>query len=130
MNKVSRRSLARYAADRLLAGDSAPEVAKAVASVLAQDKRLNEAELLLADINFELESRGKVATALVTAANDLGDKLRIEIKSLVKKASKVDRVILNEQIDKSVIGGLRIETATRIWDKTVARQLNELRKAF
>ena len=130
MNKVSRRSLARYAADRLLAGDSAPEVAKAVASVLVEDKRLNEAELLLADINFELESRGKVATALVTAANDLGDKLRIEIKSLVKKASKVDRVILNEQIDKSVIGGLRIETATRIWDKTVARQLNELRKAF
>ena len=130
MNKVSRRSLARYAADRLLAGDSASEVAKAVASVLAQDKRLNEAELLLADINFELESRGKVATALVTAANDLGDKLRIEIKSLVKKAKKVDRVILNEQIDKSVIGGLRIETARRIWDKTVARQLNELRKAF
>ena len=130
MNKVSRRSLARYAADRLLAGDSAPEVAKAVASVLVEDKRLNEAELLLADINFELESRGKVATAQVTAANDLGDKLRIEIKSLVKKASKVDRVILNEQIDKSVIGGLRIETATRIWDKTVARQLNELRKAF
>ncbi|MEK7095747.1 MAG: F0F1 ATP synthase subunit delta [Patescibacteria group bacterium] len=130
MNKVSRRSLARYAADRLLAGDFAPEVAKAVASVLVEDKRLNEAELLLADINFELESRGKVATALITAANDLGDKLRIEIKSLVKKASKVDRVILNEQIDKSVIGGLRIETATRIWDKTVARQLNELRKVF
>ena len=130
MNKISRRNLARYAANRLLAGDSAPKVAKAVASVLAQDKRLNEAELLLADINFELESRGKVATALVTAANDLGDKLRIEIKSLVKKASKVDRVILNEQIDKSVIGGLRIETATRIWDKTVARQLSDLRETF
>lgn len=130
MNKVSRRNLARYAADRLLSGEPAPEVAKAIASVLVQDKRFNEAELLMADINYELESRGKTATAQITTAHALTDKLRSEIKSLVKKASKVDEVILNEQVDKSVIGGVRIETATRIWDKTTARQINELREAF
>lgn len=130
MNKVSRRNLARYATERLQAGDPASKVAKAMVSVLLEDKRLGEAELLLADINFELENRGKVSTALVTAVNELNDKLRSEIKSLVKKSLKVERVILNEQVDKSLIGGLRIETATLIWDKTVARQLNELRETF
>lgn len=130
MNKVSRRALARYATDRLQAGDPANKVAKAVVSVLLEDKRLGETELLLADINFELENRGKVSTALVTAVNELNDKLRSEIKSLVKKSLKVEQVILNEQVDKTLIGGLRIETATLIWDKTVARQLNELRKTF
>lgn len=128
--KVSRRALARYAADRLLAGEPASKVAKAVASVLVQDKRSGEAELLLADISYELESRGKAATAQATTAHDLTDNLRSEIKDLIKKALKVDQVIINEQIDKSVIGGVRIETATRIWDKTVAHQLNELREAF
>ncbi len=130
MNKVSRRTLARYATERLQAGDPASKVAKAMVSVLLEDKRLGEAELLLADINFELENRGKVSTALVTAVNELNDKLRSEIKSLVKKSLKVERVILNEQVDKTLIGGLRIETATLIWDKTVARQLNELRETF
>ena len=130
MNKVSRRALARYAADRLLGGDPPSNVAEAIASVLARDKRFGEAELLMADINYELESRGRAATAQITTAHELTDSLRDEIKRLVKKTSKVDEVILNEQVDKSVIGGVRVETAMRIWDKTAARQLNELKEAF
>lgn len=129
MNKVSRRSLARYAADRLLASDPPSNVAEAIASVLVQNKRSGEAELLVADINYELESHGKAATAQITTAHELTDGLRDEIKNLVKKASEVDEVILNEQVDKSVIGGVRIETATRVWDKTAARQLHDLKES-
>ncbi len=130
MNKVSRRNLARYAAKRLLGGEPAGEVAKAIAAVLVVDQRQNEVDLLLADINFELESRGHAATTQVTTAHDITDKLRNEISGLVKKATKVDQVILSEQVEKSVIGGVRIETATRVWDKTAVRQLNELKEAF
>ncbi len=127
--KVSRRALARYAADQLIAGVSAPVVARHLAAVLIDSQRQKEIQLLLADINYELQSRGRLAAATVTTASQLSAGLRSEIAGLIKKSSKVQQVILTEQIDKNIIGGVRIETAERTWDKTVIGQLDKLREA-
>ncbi len=129
MIKVSRRSLARYGADQLLRGTAARIVAKHLAAALIDGQRQKEAQLLLADINYELQSRGRLAAATVTTAGQLSASLRSEIVSLVKKIAQVQQVILSEQVDKSIIGGVRIETAERSWDKTVIGQLNKLREA-
>lgn len=129
MNKISRRSLARYAADQLIGGVSAKIVAKHLVAVLIDGQRQKEAPLLLADINYELQSRGRLAAATVTTANGLSTKLRSEVTALIKKSSKVQQVLLSEQVDKNIIGGIRIETAERTWDKTVIGQLNKLREA-
>jgi len=51
-----------------------------------------------------------------------------QIASLVKKLAQVRQVILAEQIDKAVIGGVRIQTADRTWDKTVSTELNKLKE--
>jgi F0F1-type ATP synthase delta subunit len=125
--KVSRRALARYAADQLLAGTTAHVVAKHLAATLLDSQRQKEADLLLADINYELQNRGRLAAATVTTASQLSAGLRSEIARLVKKSAKVQQVILTEQIDKNIIGGVRIETPERTWDKTVTSQLNKLR---
>jgi F0F1-type ATP synthase delta subunit len=37
---------------------------------------------------------------------------------------------LQENVDQSVIGGARIETAKYAWDKTLAKQLTDIREAF
>ena len=127
MNMISRRSLARYGADQLLAGAPARIVAKHLAAVLIDSGRQKEAELLLADINYELQKSGRLATATVTTARVMSASLRGAMASSIKKASKVEAVILHEQIDASVIGGMRIETAERTWDKTIATQVSKLR---
>lgn len=128
MNKVSRRNLATYAADRLASGDSARSVAKELVSILVVDKRLNETELLVKDIAYELETSGKLAVANVTTAHELSAKLSQEIKSLVKTTAKVDSVILNELTDKKVIAGVRIETASKVWDMTALAQIKQIRE--
>lgn len=128
MNKISRRSLARYGADQLLSGAPAQVVARHLAAALIDSQRQKEAPLLLVDINYELQIRGRLAAATVTTAGQLSANLRTELAALVKKVSKVDQVILTEQIDKNIIGGVRIETAERTWDKTVIGQLNKLRE--
>lgn len=127
--KVSRRALARYAVDQLLAGAPAAAVAKHLAAALIDSQRQKEANLLLADINYNLQSRGRLAAATVTSASQLSAHLRREVADLVKKSANVQQVILSEQIDKKIIGGLRIETAERTWDKTVTSQLEKLREA-
>lgn len=130
MSKVSRRSLARYAADQLQAGKSANSVAKNMAAELTESGRLNEVEFLLNDISAELESRGKLAVASVTSAYELTPQLREALASKIKKVADVEAVILDENIDKSVLGGVRIETSGRIWDHTIARKLLLLREIF
>ncbi len=126
--KVSRRALARYAADQLLGGAAAPAVARHLAASLIDSQRQKEAGLPLADLNYELQGRGRLAAATVTTAYELSADLKKEITGLIKKLSKVDYVLLTEQVDKNIIGGVHIEFAERTWDKTIIGQLNRLRK--
>jgi F0F1-type ATP synthase delta subunit len=127
---LSRRQLARYAADQLLDNRPVNAVIKELAAVLVQTGRTGQAQLLAADIAWELERRGEVASAQVTTARGLSQDLRRQITAHVKKAAKVDQVIIDENIDPSVIGGLRIDTAAHSWDKTIKRQLTDIREVF
>jgi len=125
---LSRRQLASYGADQLLANKRPSSIARELAAVLIASRRQTQAEQLADDIAWELEQRGEVANALVTSARALSQQLRQQITAQVKKAAGVRQVIISENIDKSVIGGLRIETATHSWDKTLSRKITEIRE--
>lgn len=130
MIRTSRRLLAEYTAEQLVKGVNVGKLANEIVSIMAQDGRLNEADQLLADIDYYLESRGKVASAQMISARELSESIQSAVKDLVRLATNVEQVILKPRIDESVIGGLRIETATRIWDTTVARQLRDLKESW
>jgi ATP synthase F1 delta subunit len=130
MNKLSRRSLARWAAEQLLAGQPAATVAKHLAAVLAQSGRAGQVDFLLGDINWELEQRQALAVGRVTSATPLSQQLEAALTEQLKKVTQADSVLLQKQIDPKVIGGLRLETASRIWDHTVSRKLSQLREVF
>jgi F0F1-type ATP synthase delta subunit len=129
MAKLSRRTLAIYGADQLLANKSPAAVAKDLASVLLASRRQNQAEQLVDDIAWELENRGRIANAQVTSARTLSEALRKQITAHIKAAAGVSEVILNEIIDESVIGGVKIDTAAHSWDKTLRRKLIQIREA-
>jgi F0F1-type ATP synthase delta subunit len=130
MINISRRRLARYAADQILAGQSAKKIAKGIGAVLIENGKTQDAELLARDVAYELEARGKLALADITTATNLSDSLKKELANFIKKMSDVSNVIVQENVDSSVIGGVRIETAIHAWDKTIKRQLTEIREAF
>jgi F0F1-type ATP synthase delta subunit len=129
MISVSRRKLAVYAADQLLAGASPRKIAKSLAATLIEAKRTQDTELLERDIALELELRGKLAQVDVTTATKINDSLRKELASFIKKAAGVNNVSLNENVDESVIGGIRLETALHSWDKTISRKLTDIQEA-
>jgi len=127
MSKLSRRQLARYGADQLLAGAPARTTARRLAAVLITSRRQNEAELLMDDIAWELEARGQLANARITSARRLTPALRQQLLKAVKQAAGVAAVNATEQVEPSLLGGLRVETARHNWDHTIARRLNELK---
>lgn len=126
----SRRSLARYGADQLLDGIGVSKVAKELAAVMVVSGRQASVPLLVADIMHELEDRGVVAQVDLTSATALSAKLSQQISSRVKKAVKVDSVILKQQVEPDLIGGVRIGTANYSWDFTVAKKIDDMRKVF
>jgi F-type H+-transporting ATPase subunit delta len=130
MNKVSRRELAIWAADQLQAGTSSAQVAKHLAAVLKESKMENQVDFLMNDIIWELEQRQALTVGKVTSAHPLSRSLETSLANQIKKATGSDNVILEKRIDKSVIGGVRIETAKHVWDSTVTRKLSELKEVF
>jgi F-type H+-transporting ATPase subunit delta len=130
MHNLSRRQLAVYAADQLLDNARPAKIARELAAILIISRRANQAGLLADDIGWELERRGRAANATVVSAHTLSEQLRKDITAHVKKAAGVKEVIINQTVDPSVLGGVRIETAAHSWDKTLSRKLTEIKEVF
>lgn len=127
MINLSRRQLANFAVEQLISGHSPQKVSRQLAAVLAATNKRKEAELLLNDIAQELESRGLIASAKVTTANPLPAGLRTELIAQIEKAAKVRRAVIDEEVNKDVIGGFKVETANHTWDKTITRRLADIK---
>lgn len=127
MINFSRRQLAKYAVDQLEASKSPALIAKHLAAALIEEKMHKQSDLLINDIFEELENRGLMANAKVTAARTLSKDLLNNLKNQVKEVTKVKEVSLEEKIEPSVIGGFRLETSRYTWDKTIARRLSEIK---
>ncbi len=128
MSKLSRRSLARYAAEQLLDGKSAKSVASQLAAAMVENGQSDNVDYLLSDVAAELEKQGALSVSKVTSATPLTNQLRRDLSAKLKKATAVKAVVLDEQVDKSLIGGLRVETSDRVWDTSLRRKLQQLKE--
>lgn len=130
MTSFSRRELANFAVEEILAGKSTADLAKSLAAALLVSKKQKQWQLLLSDIDQQLEDRGLLGKARVTSAHKLSNKLQTELETKLKKSVDLKDVVIIEEIDKSVIGGLKVETANHSWDNTIIRQLNDFKGAL
>lgn len=87
MRLVSRRKLAKYAAEQLLAGNDA--VLEEIAGFLVHEKHEREVELLARDIEVELAERGMIV-ATVESATPLGEATKDAIKRLLSSNSGME----------------------------------------
>lgn len=120
--RVSRRKIAAYAADSLVAGQKTSKVLETVAAYLIANKRTREQELIVRDIEAALQARG-IVVADITSAHPVADSLLVEIKKLTGATSLQTRTI----IDGTVLGGIRIDTPGKRFDGTIRRKLNALK---
>ena len=128
MARTLRRKLARYAAERLLAGDAT--VIDELAALIISERREREIDLLVQDIEAELAERGTVVATVESArALDLAtkDKIKNLLSSKTNASDQDVKVLLRESIDQALIGGFKLRTPTATLDATIAKKLNDLR---
>lgn len=123
MAKLSRRKLSAHAAKQLRTGASTEKVLRQVAAYLVDTGRNNEAPLVARDIESALADNGLVV-GTVTSARPLSDAALSSVKSFIKTSdSSVENVILRQQIDESLIGGMKLELPGRQLDASVKAKL-------
>jgi F-type H+-transporting ATPase subunit delta len=112
-----------------LFADRVPASVLSVASVAVSNGHADQLEALAAAYTKLVETelgivRADVKTA-VPLTDDLRDKITEKLSTAVGK-----RVVLREEVDAAIIGGIVINVAGRVLDSSLLRQLNDMRAAL
>lgn len=109
----------------------APEIRKFL-ELLVKNGRIGDIFLILKSFENEYyKSRGIVRGKLTLPSpeDSLGEEFERKLRSLIEgKTGK--RLLLTTEIDKSLIGGFRLEVEDRLLDASVSRQLDIIRKKY
>lgn len=97
-------------------------LAEQVAAYVVAERRSAELDAIMREV-IRLRSLAGINEATITTADQASE----PVKELVKQMLGSDNLILNEVIDKKVIGGVRVESNDFYLDLTVRNRLNKLR---
>jgi len=120
--RLSRRKIAAYFADELIAGRS---VVKPLAAYLVETKRTREATLVLRDIETALADRG-ILLADVSTSRALAADTEKMITDYLKNTTGATDVHIRPHVDPYLLGGVRIDTPNERLDTTLRHRLNQL----
>lgn len=126
--KTPRTRIARTIADRTLKGDSIKRLSQEVAAYLLSERRVNELDSVLRDVQADWANDGYVEV-IASSAHPLtaGNKADItkQIKALYPAAKKI---IVTEVRDPEVIGSVRLSLADRLLDLSIGAKLNKFKQ--
>lgn len=126
MQKIARRKVAQHIAQQLADGTAPAAIAKQTAAYLIDTNQTKQLELLLRDVEAALLAHDLV-TVHVTSAHELDASLRTTIESFIRETHKAkSSIIASETIDKDLIGGVIVQTPSRVFDTSIRTKLKNL----
>lgn len=124
--KLSRSRLARVLAERYAQpGSDVARLNQEVAAYLMTEKRTGELDSLLRDMQQYRADHDGVVEAKAISAFPLSDAVRADIEAKLRGTfPQATNIIISEQVDETVVGGVRLELANQQLDLTVRGKLN------
>lgn len=128
MSKLSRKSIASAVADEWVKkGVKRGELINQLSALLIEEGRKNEIDLVVEDVKAVLFERYGIVIADVYSKNALTASNKTNLTDLVKKKLDAKKIVINEHIDDSLLGGAFIATPSFSWDMTINSKLDKLR---
>lgn len=121
MSTLSKSQLAEVIV-RLSDKHTSKKLAKEVAAYLISQRRTNELEGIMREVRRIRENQGIIEVD-VTTAFPASSNVKQQIKAMLGNKD----VMLNEIVDKNVIGGVRVETNDTYLDLTVRNRLERFK---
>ena len=125
--KISHRALAKTIARELVdAPGRRQHWIKALAAYLVENNLTDRSDAIINDVTREIFALNGDLLVRVTSARPLTAGLRDDIEQLLRQHTGARRVILDESVDPSVLGGIIARTPDAELDLTVRSKLKQL----
>ncbi len=126
--KAPRTRLARFIADKTLKSGGSKRFSREIAAYLLTERRTGELESILRDVQYDWAEAGQVEV-IASSAHPLTQAVRADITRQIKRIYPQARtVIVSEQHDPEVLGGVRLSLADRQLDLSVEAKLNKFKQ--
>jgi len=100
-------------------------------SLLIRKRREGHIEDVFAAYNQQYNKLNKIATATLITATEVGDEIKDKVKGMVLKSLEgVETVEITTEIDKSLLGGFVLKYEDKLYDASLKKKLERLRKEF
>lgn len=124
----SRSSLVNEMNKQIAAGKSS-RLAKAVAAYLIETGKTSEINSLERDVIEGRSTENGVVELTAISAHPLEQAQLQEIERIIKKLNPTCKeVIVNQNLDESLVGGIRLEFANQLLDLSASSKLSKLRQ--
>jgi F0F1-type ATP synthase delta subunit len=127
--KASRTRLAQLIADQTLKEGASKRFDREIAAYLLSEGRVSELDSLLRDVQADWAEAGHVEVT-AKSAFPLSAAVRADIKREVKKVHpNAKKIVINEVIDSTVVGGVRLNLPNRQLDLSIRAKLNAFKQS-
>jgi F0F1-type ATP synthase delta subunit len=128
MSKLPRHQLAAILAEKSLSGMSARQLGEETAAYLLAEGRTGELDSLLRDV-MQYRADNGIVEVVAVSARQLNDKARRNVEAQVRELYPgAKQITISEQLDQSVIGGVRLELANQQLDLSIRSKLNKFKQ--
>jgi F-type H+-transporting ATPase subunit delta len=107
--------------------DKVSKLTLSFVGLLAKNRRESHIRDIAASFDEQYKKNKNILSAVITSAQGLDDVMKQKLKDLIRTQLKSE-VELKEKIDPNTLGGFILRIGDRQIDKSVARQLNNLKK--
>jgi len=126
--KASRIKIAQVVGEACTNQSPNPKFIKEVAAYLLITKREKELSSIMRDVIIYRAERG-VVEANVISAFPISEKVKTDIKLKIKKLyPRAKAIVMTDQINKSVVSGIKVELPNKFIDLTVETKLNRFKQ--
>jgi F0F1-type ATP synthase delta subunit len=126
--KQPRHKLAQAIADKTLDKGVNKAYSRKVAAYLLSERRVSELDSILRDVQSDWAEAGHVEV-IAESAHPLTPAIRKDITAQIKRVyPKAQEIVINEVLDESVIGGVRLSLAHDQLDLSVEHKLDTFKQ--
>lgn len=128
MQKISRKELAEVIGEKTLHISSKQELAASIAAYIASEQSSVDIDSLMRDVMQYRQDKG-IVEAVAVCAHPLEDRVIKDIEDLLREHfPDAKSIIVDQRIDESVVGGVRIELPQESLDLSLKSKLNTFKR--
>lgn len=126
--RQSRLKIASVVADATLTKGFTKRYSRQLAAYLLSERRVGELDSLMRDVQADWANQGYVEVIALSAFK-LSLKTIIDIKRQIRGLyPNAKQIVVTEQLDPSVIGGVKLKLADQQLDLSIAAKLNQFKQ--